>query len=400
MISLKIAPRFLILARALRMANFLLPVSALFYVDKGATIGDLFLIQGIWGVSIFFLEIPSGYIGDIMSRKRVVAFSFSMAVSAFITIALGYGFWALLTAELMLGFSWALYSGTAEAYYHDLLQSRSKQHKLHNKLAKLESYSMMSLTFSTLAGGFLYAWFGTNFCAWLTAAFCFIGFIIICFLPDIKETRRIVASDVNKFQDILNISKFTVRHPEIKWLILFPAFFGALTFVLMWGLQPVMVAKDIPVYVFGFVMGFNMFCRTAWAHFSAVLLDKIKLRKTVRVLFYILCIGSLSSVVVLSLHNIFIVYVMLGLMAVASASQMAVEIITSTFIHHRIKSDERSTVLSVKSMICMMMSGTLMISLKPMIDGIGMQETFLICALILIGTFISMKRLLKLHIKE
>lgn len=400
MFSLQIAPRFLILARALRMANFLLPVAALFYVDKGATIGDLFLIQGIWGVSIFFLEIPSGYIGDILSRKKVVAFSFLMAVFAFMTIALGYGFWALLCAELMLGFSWALYSGTAEAYYHDLLQSRSKQHKLHNKLAKLESYSMLSLTLSTLAGGFLYTWFGTNFCAWLTTGFCLIGFIIVCLLPDIKETRRVVAQDVNKLQDILNISKFTVKHPEIKWLILFPAFFGALTFVLMWGLQPVMVEKNIPTYIFGFVMSFNMFCRTGWAHFSAVLLDKIKLRKTARVLFYILCCGSVASIVILSVHNSLIVYALLGLMALASASQMAIEIITNTFIHHRIKSDERSTVLSVKSMICMMMSGVLMISLKPLIDGIGMQETFMVCALILISTFIAMKKLLKLHIKE
>lgn len=400
MISIKNAPRYLILARALRCANFIIPIAALLYIDKGATIGDLFLIQGIWGVSIFFLEIPTGYVGDLFSRKWVVAFSFFLAILAFLLVGFGYGFWILLISELLLGLAWALYSGTAEAYYHDLLKCRHKEGKLHKKLAKLESFSMLSLTVSTLLAGFVYGWFGANFCAFLTAAFCLAGFLIVCFLPDIKESRRIVQAEVSKVQDIINISKYTVKHPEIKWLILFPAFFGALTFVLMWGLQPVMVEKNIPSFVFGFVVGFNMFCRTGWAHFSAILLEKIKLRKMARVLFYVLCIGAVASIAVMSVTNIFSIYILLALMAIASASQIAVEIITSTFIHHRIRSDERSTVLSVKSMVCMLMSGALMICLKPLLDGVGAQETFVICSLILIGTFVSMKKLLKLHIKE
>ena len=68
MISISLAPRFLIAARALRMMNFILPIMFLFYQDKGLSIGDVFLIQGLWAVSVFFLEVPSGYIGDICSR--------------------------------------------------------------------------------------------------------------------------------------------------------------------------------------------------------------------------------------------------------------------------------------------------------------------------------------------
>lgn len=400
MISIEKAPRFLILARVLRMMNFLLPIMVLFYQDKGASVGDVFLIQGVWAISVFFLEIPSGYIGDLYPRKVVIAMSFLFCVAANLLMGFGYGFWVLLTGELLLGFSSALYSGTAEAYYHDLLKKRSKENKLHKKLAKLESCSMCSLAIATVCAGFLYAWFGANFCAFLTAGVAFIAFVIVCFLPNIKDSRRVVADNVSKFKDLMNISKFTLKHPEIKWLILFPACFGALTFALLWGMQPIMVEKNVPVYLFGLIAGFNMFCRTGWAYFSGILLDTIKLRKTARVLFDVLCAGAISAVAVMSFSDLWIVYAFLIVIAIANASQMALEIITSTFVHHRIHSDERSTVLSVKSMVSMFASGTLMILIKPLIDGIGIQETFIVCALLLIPTFVAMMKLLKLKIKE
>jgi MFS family permease len=259
---------------------------------------------------------------------------------------------------------------------------------------------MTGLAVATVLAGFVYSWLGGNACAYLTGVLSLVAFGIVCFLPNIKESKRVVADNISKFKDLMNISKFTMKHPEIKWLILFPACYGALTFALLWGMQPMMVDKGVPVYLFGFIAGFNMFCRTGWAYLSGVLLDKIKLRKTARVLFYTLCIGAISACVIMSAHNMVLVYALLALIAIANASQMAVEIITSNFVHHRIKSDERSTILSVKSMISMFASGTLMILIKPLIDVFGIQMTFILCGLLVIPTFVAMMHLLKLRIKE
>lgn len=400
MISVSLAPRLLIIARIFRMMNFVLPIMVLFYQDKGLTIGDVFLIQGLWAVSVFFLEVPSGYIGDICSRKTVIALSFLVSVFANLLMGYGYGFWVLLCGELLLGFSAALYSGTAEAYYHDLLRKKSKEKKLHKKLAKLESFSMASLTISTVSAGFLYSCLGGNFCAYLTAGMSFISFLIVCLLPNITDSRRVVADGISKIKDLMVISKSTMKHPEIKWLILFPAIYGALTFMLMWGLQPIMMSKNVPAYLFGFIVGFNMLCRTGWAYMSGVLLDTIKLKKSVEVLFSVLCTGTLSAIFIMNFTNVSAVYVLLGVMAVASASQMAVEIMTSTFVHHRIKSDERSTILSVKSMFSMFSSGVLLMAMKPIVDGFGIQMSFGVCAVLLLPIFIAMQHLLKLKIKE
>ncbi|MBQ9738879.1 MAG: hypothetical protein IJV75_05150, partial [Alphaproteobacteria bacterium] len=133
---------------------------------------------------------------------------------------------------------------------------------------------------------------------------------------------------------------------------------------------------------------------------SGVLLDKIKLRKTARVLFDTLCIVTLCAIVIMSVPNKMIVYVLLALIGIANSSQIAVEIITSNFVHHRIKSDERSTIVSVKSMVAMLGSGTLMMLMKPLIDTFGIQVSFIVCGLLLIPTFVAMMHLLKLRIKE
>ena len=70
MISLKSAPRWLSVAYALHGALFVLPTVMLFYAFKGISMGDFFLIQGISNLSIFVMEIPTGYIGDLFSRKK------------------------------------------------------------------------------------------------------------------------------------------------------------------------------------------------------------------------------------------------------------------------------------------------------------------------------------------
>ena len=72
MISLKSAPRWLSIAYALHGALFCLPTLMLFYSFKGLGMGDFFLIQGISQLSIFILEIPTGYIGDLFSRKSTL----------------------------------------------------------------------------------------------------------------------------------------------------------------------------------------------------------------------------------------------------------------------------------------------------------------------------------------
>ena len=91
MIPLRSAPRWLFIANAFVNMLFVLPVSVLFYEYKGVTIGDFFLIQGISRLFIFVMEVPTGYIGDIFSRKYTVVLGFTTWILGYLLWIFGYG---------------------------------------------------------------------------------------------------------------------------------------------------------------------------------------------------------------------------------------------------------------------------------------------------------------------
>ena len=398
MIPLKSAPRWLSIAYALHGALFILPTLMLFYAFKGVSMGDFFLIQGIANLSIFVMEIPTGYIGDLFSRKKTLIIGTIFWIIGYLFWIFGSGFVTILIGELIFSLAIAFISGTLEAYLYDLLKKNHKEGNFHKKYAKTRMLNDLAQTIATLSGAFIYQFFGPTIPLW-AGIVCLISSTAILFLlPDVPESKRIVAKDKSKWQDILDISKYAIKHPEIKWLMLFPALYGTFTFVMLWGLQSVMVLRALPVFVFGFVTTANSFLRTFWSGISGKILEKFHLSGILIfscVIITIAAIGASLSAYV----PIWMVYVCLALMALASSSVTLSRISSSVLINHRIKSDERATVLSVASMVNRAFSGLGLICLKPLFDGIGVGPTFMVSALLLIPILICARHLYKMKLK-
>lgn len=398
MIPLKSAPRWLSIAYALHGALFILPTLMLFYAFKGVSMGDFFLIQGIANLSIFVMEIPTGYIGDLFSRKKTLIIGTIFWIIGYLFWIFGSGFVTILIGELIFSLALAFISGTLEAYLYDLLKKNHKEGNFHKKYAKTRMLNDLAQTIATLSGAFIYQFFGPTIPLWAGIVCLIASTAILFLLPDVPESKRIVAKDKSKWQDILDISKYAIKHPEIKWLMLFPALYGTFTFVMLWGLQSVMVLRALPVFVFGFVTTANSFLRTFWSGISGKILEKFHLSGILIfscVIITIAAIGASLSAYV----PIWMVYVCLALMALASSSVTLSRISSSVLINHRIKSDERATVLSVASMVNRAFSGLGLICLKPLFDGIGVGPTFMVSALLLIPILICARHLYKMKLK-
>ena len=398
MISLKSAPRWLSIAYALQGTLFVLPVIMLFYSFKGVGMGDFFLIQGIANLSVFVLEIPTGYIGDLFSRKKTLIIGTLFWILGYLFWAFGSGFTIILLGELIWSMAIAFISGTLEAYLYDLLKKNHKEKNFHKKYAKMRMLNDFTLTISSLVGAFIYQFLGPTIPLW-SSIMCLSASIVILFLlPDVPESKRIVAKDKSKCQDILDISKYAMKHPEIKWLMLFPALYGTYTFMMLWGLQSVMVLRTLPIFVFGVVTTANAFLRTFWSGISGKILEKFHLSGVLIFSCIVMIMGALGSS--FSAHApIWAVYLCLALMMLTSSSVVLSRISASVLINHRIKSDERATVLSVASMVHRAFSGIGLICLKPLFDSIGVGQTFMVSALLLIPILICARRLYKMKLK-
>lgn len=398
MISLKNAPRFLYIVSACQTMLFILPVIMLFYGFKGVSKGDFFLIQGLAGVAVFLLEIPSGYIADLLSRKITIIFGSVFWIIGYLFFLLGEGFWFILVGELIFSMAISFVSGTIEAYLYDLLKKDRKEKKFHDKLAKLNTYSDVGLLIATLSGSFIYEYLGPNQTILFSIYMLILSILIMLVLPDVPEARRQVQQNESKLKDAFNITKQAWKNIEIKYLMLFRAAYGALTLILMWGLQSVMIATHIPVFMFGIIMGINALCRTLWSAISGKVLTKSGLNKIIFALCVIVSLALFGAVISVYLP-IWLVYVCLGMMILGSGSIQLAQVAVSTLINHRIDSTERATVLSVKSMVERLFSASCLILLKPLFDYLSVSESYGLCALILLPIFWYAVTLSKLHLK-
>ncbi len=397
MINEKKAANYLIFACALKQMMFTLPVVMLFFQHKGVSIGDFFLIQGLFAFAAFFLEIPTGYIGDLFSRKITLVVGFIIHIIGHLFFIYGFGFNWLLAGELCFAISLALYSGTAEAYLYDLLKKENKQRKFHKKIASLSVYTSFASLLAVLSGGAIYQFISPEATVWFSVLTNVITVVVIAMLPDVPEARRRVAKEKSKLQDIADISKFAIKHPQIKWLILFPSIFGALTLILFWGLQPAMIARQIPVFMFSIIIGANFVVRMFYGIIGPKLLEKKQFSGVIKHLFAIIVISLIGAILSQYLPS-GAVYFCLGLMLFGSAAIILVNIVTSTLINHRIASQERATVLSVRSMAGRVFNGIAMVSLKPLLDGIGVGQTLIISAILLIPIFYIGQKLIKMNL--
>ncbi|MBO7508776.1 MAG: MFS transporter [Alphaproteobacteria bacterium] len=358
--------------------NFLLisPVIVLIYTQKGITVGDFFLIQGIFRLAAFLFEIPSGYLSDCFSRKRVMITGAFFALFGFVALALANGFWGLILGEALLGVASALFSGTLEAYTYDLMKRNKTQKQFLKEFGSITTWGGVASFVSVILGGILYAYIGGNGLLWLMAMFGILVVFCFLFLPELSEIKRVVKHK-GAITDAVSITYKTLRNAKLRNLILFPSLFGAFTIVLLWIMQPIMETAHVPVALFGFYMGIN--------HLSAIFFAKYAYKicgKLGEITVSLLTIGTLIMGITMGLlathiQSMPVVYIACGIMAITPAIRMLNNLQYNTLIHHSIKSVERGTVLSTRAMVSTVLGAAFLIVAKFLMDGYGITTTLL-----------------------
>lgn len=361
--------------------NFMLilPVIVLVYTQKGITVGDFFLIQGLFRLAAFLFEIPSGYMSDVFSRRRVLICAALVATLGFATVAMAHGFWMIMLGEGLLGVSSALFSGTLEAYTYDLLKRNNTQQEFLKEYGEVATYGNIASFVGTVLGGMLYAGIGGDNLLWAETAIAAIAIIAFLFLPELSEVRRVV-NHKSAVADAFGITVRTMKNPKLRNFIIFPTLFGAFTIMLLWILQPIMQDTAVPVSLFGIYVGANQLARAVLSKYAYKICDKFGNMTTslMSVMSVILCI--VSGILALYVNNMVIVYILCAIVALVPPLQALIALQYNTLIHHCVKSTERGTVISTRAMVSMVLGAVVLIISKFLVDGFGLTIT-LTCAL-------------------
>ena len=250
------------------------PVIVLIYTGKGITLGDFFLIQALFRLSAVLFEIPSGYLSDRFSRRRILIIGIAFHCLGFAMLAIAYGFWQIVFGEALLGISSALFSGTLEAYTYDLLKRNHTQKRFLKEFGSIQTSIMAASFISAPLAGYLFAKIGGNALLYIEGLLCVIALCIIWKIPELTEIKRKKPKNKSNIADALNITIQTLRKPKLRNFIIFPSLFGGFTIVLFWLLQPVMKTALIPVEFFGFFTMLKGLSSIVFAKYAYIILGK------------------------------------------------------------------------------------------------------------------------------
>lgn len=235
----------------MRSANFWLPTVILFYQDGlKLSFAEFMFAQAVFAGAIMLFEVPSGYLSDIWSRRRVMVASVSSWLVAHLILLQASSLWEALIVEIIMAFGYALSSGTTQAMLYEYLAEQGREHEFRKVEGKRFALGFYTLGISALPGGVLYA-INIYLPIWLSVATDILALIIAL---GMREPTRIKEEDKqeNPLKDVLSTLRYALHgHKEIAAIILMAVVVFTSTKLVMWAQQPYYEASGIPVAWFG-----------------------------------------------------------------------------------------------------------------------------------------------------
>jgi MFS family permease len=121
----------------------LMPVIVPFFQSIGIGMKGVYLLQSVFAGSVFLLEIPSGYISDLLGRKQTLIISFILKGIGFSLFPFATDIKILIIAEVILAIAVSLSSGTDTALIYDTLDITSPKKAKVKVLGRSLSYFAM-----------------------------------------------------------------------------------------------------------------------------------------------------------------------------------------------------------------------------------------------------------------
>ncbi len=97
----------------------IMPVAVPFFQSKGLSMQEVFALQALFGLVVMATEVPSGYVADLVGRKRTLVLGALFVGLGHSLLLNADGFWTLALFETALGIGHSLISGADIALLYD-----------------------------------------------------------------------------------------------------------------------------------------------------------------------------------------------------------------------------------------------------------------------------------------
>ena len=162
------------------------------------------LFQSYFTIIILLLEIPCGAISDYFGKKLSLFLGGFMGVIGTIMYSIYQNIMLFITAETILGFSFALVSGTDQAILYEILNKEEKQDNISKKIGVLNSLALISSGISAPIGSIIGKYISLQF-VMLSMAIPFIMATFISIIIKEPEEKIKINKEEHKYSDVIRI---------------------------------------------------------------------------------------------------------------------------------------------------------------------------------------------------
>ena len=225
-----------------------MPIVVPFYESNGLSMKDIMVLQAVYSVAIVILEIPSGYLADVIGRKKTLIIGAVFGTLGFATYSFSHGLAGFMVAEIILGIGQSCVSGADSAMLYDSLLEKGAEKKYTRFEGRVTSLGNVAEAIAGIMGGLL---------AGITLrvpyiAQTFVAFVAFPAALTLTEPTRTVPLIRAGMLEILRIARFSLfQDVVLRRNILFSAVTGTATLTMAWFAQPFFEYADISIAWFG-----------------------------------------------------------------------------------------------------------------------------------------------------
>lgn len=236
--------------KASKWLMLFMPTIVLFFKDNGLNLEEIMAIQAIYSITIALIEIPSGYVADVLGRKNSMIIGTFFGFLGMLVYSFAEGFWGFLPAALSLGIGQSFVSGSDTALMYDSLVAIDQKDKFIKYEGRSIALGNFAEAIAFIIGGFL-AEISLRTPFYYQTGIAFIGFLVAFLLVEPPSTKL---SGKKPMDNIKYILRFALKESKpLKWNIIYSSVIGATTLVMAWFSQPYFVALKMEVKYFGIV---------------------------------------------------------------------------------------------------------------------------------------------------
>jgi len=343
----------------LQNIDFTRGIWMLYLASKGMSLTQLGLLETIFHLTSFTMEVPTGAIADIFGRRVSRIMGRMTNLISVIILLLSNNFWMFAVSFIFTALSYNLESGAGDALVYDSLKEIGEEERFMKVNGNKELFYQVASTISFLIGGIL-ATKSYSVAFTLTIAF---GIITITQSftfkePSIGMVRRDEVKENVFIKQIKDSIKVIMKNPRIGTLIIFTDSIMVFCTSIFFYMQNYLKADGYNEAAIGVIYAISSLAAAITSTQVQRIERKVK-EQGILLLIPIITIACIFGIGFSKYHYIFFIIMML--------TESVIFVATSDYINKMIPSENRATILSFESMVF----SFFMITLFPVIGLVG-----------------------------